>query len=148
MGRKFTEEDTKQYLMSLSEFAEENHKRLVQIMELRAIAESCTVRTDKESIQTSGSGDKMANIVGRIVDIEREIYKTNKIIEHRRAEFEEITKKMKIDRHKEYLTVRYYDGNGFYDTVMIMNLRDSTAKKIHRKSIAEFTKIYNEKHNI
>ena len=148
MGRKFTEEDAKRYLMSLSEFAEENHKRLVQIMELRAVAESCTVRTDKENIQTSAAGDKMSNIVGRIVDIEREIYKTNKIIEHRRAEFEEITKNMSHDRHREYLTVRYYDGNGFYDTAMIMDMRDSAVKKIHRKSIAEFTKIYNDKHNI
>ena len=148
MGRRFTEEDTKKYLMSMQEFAQQNHNRLVQIMELRAVAESCTVRTDKESVQSSGSGDKMANIVGKIVDLEREMYQTNKIIEHRRAECEEITKKMPDKRQRDFLTVRYYDGNGFYDTVMILDLKDSTAKNIHRKAISEFTKIFNEKHYI
>lgn len=148
MGRKFTEKDTKRFLLSIREFAEENHKVLVQIMELRAVAESCTVRTDKESVQSSGNGDKMSNIVGRIVDLEREIYDRDLIIKKRRAEFLEIAGKMKFERYREFLTLRYYEGNGFYDTAMLMNLRDTTAKRIHRKAIAEFTTLFNEKHYI
>ena len=148
MGRKFTEEDTKAFLRSLYEFAQENHDKLVQIMELRTIAESCTVATDKESVQSSSSGDKLTNIVGRIVDLEREIYRTDKIIKHRRAEFEEITGKMTNGKQRDFLTIRYFDGNGFYDTAMLMNLSDSTAKRIHKRGITEFTKIFNEKHNI
>ena len=148
MGKKYTEEEIKEYLASIWLFAVENHDNLVKIMELRTIAENCSVRLDKENVQTSGSGDKLTKIVGRIVDIEREIYKKNKIIKHRRAEFEEITKKMSDRRQIEFLTTRYYDGNGFYDTALIMNLPISTAKRIHRKGIAEFTKIFNEKHNI
>lgn len=148
MGRKFTEKDTKAYLMSLQDFAKKNHDRLVQIVELRAVAESCTVRTDKESIQSSGSGDKLANIVGKIVDLEHEMYRTEKIIKHRRAEFEEIVNKFTDERQRDFLTVRYVDGNGFYDTAMIMDLSDSTARRIHRKAITQFTILFNEKHYI
>ena len=146
MGRKFTEEDTKAYLRSIWDFTLTNRAELEKIAELRAIAESCTVRTDKESVQTSGSGDKLTNIVGRIVDIEREIYQRNKIIKHRRAEFEEITNEMTDKRQKSFLTVRYFDGNGFYDTALILEMNESTAKRIHRKAITEFTRIFNEKH--
>jgi len=146
MGRKFTEADTKAYLQSIESFAEKNHAKLLQIMELRAVAESCTVATDKESVQSSGSGDKMSNIVGRIVDLEREIASTNKIIQHRRAEFEETSRKMTDSRQRDFLTIRYFDGNGFYDTAMMMNLSDSTAKRVHRKAITEFTRIFNENH--
>ena len=148
MGRKFTEKDTKAFLLSIGEFAKQNHKVLVQIMELRAVAESCTVRMDKESVQTSGNGDKMSNIVGKIVDLEREIYDRDKIIKKRRAEFEDISQKMKNDRQREFLTLRYYDGNGFYDTAMLMDLKDATAKRVHRKAITEFTTLFNEKHYI
>ena len=148
MGRKWTEKDIKIFLSSIQEFSQKNHDRLLQIMELRAVAESCTVQTDKESIQTSGDGDKLANIVGRIVDLEREICRTEHIIEHRKAKFEEITNNFSDDRQKQFLTIRYVDGNGFYDTAMLMDLKDSTAKRIHRNAIANFTKIYNAKHNI
>lgn len=148
MGKKFTEEDTKAFLRSIKDFAQQNHDKLVQIMELRTIAESCTVATDKESVQSSGSGDKLTNIVGRIVDLEREIYRTDKIIQHRRAEFEEISKKMTNNKQRDFLVIRYFEGNGFYDTAMLMNLSDSTAKRIHKKAITEFTKIFNEKHYV
>lgn len=148
MGRKFTEEDTKRYLKSIKEFAMENKSNLMLIEELRAIAESCTVQTDKESVQTSGSGDKLANIVGKIVDLEEKIYRNEEIIQKRRAEFEELTKKMSDKRQVQFLTIRYYDGNGFYDTVMKMDLTDSTAKRIHRLAITEFTRLMNEKHYI
>jgi len=149
MGRKFTDKETRQFLESIQEFAKKNHERLTQIMELRSVAESCTVSTDKESVQSSGS-DKMSNIVGRIVDLEREIFETDKIIQHRRAEFNEITDKFpdKRQKEKDFLTIRYYDGNGFYDTVMIMDLSDTTAKRIHQNAIAEFTRLFNEKHYI
>jgi len=148
MGRKFTEKDTKAYLRSLWEFSKKNHMRLMQIMELRVIAENCTVRTDKESVQSFGSGDKMSNLVGKIVDIEREICETDKIIKKRRAEFKELSRNMTDERQREFLTIRYYDGNGFYDTALIMDLSDSTAKRIHKKAITEFTKLFNEKHYI
>ena len=147
MGRKFTEKDTKEFLMSLNDLSEKNHKVLMQIIELRAVAESCTVRTDKESVQSSGSGDKLSNIVGRIVDLEREICDRERIILKRRAEFEELSKKMTDERQRQFLTVRYLEGHGFYDTVMVMDLSDSTAKRIHRNAIAEFTRLFNEKHH-
>ena len=144
-----TEKEVKNWLRSISVDSEELKQILDQIAELRAVAESCTVRTDKESVQSSGSGDKMANIVGKIVDLEYKIHKQDQIVVKRRETFQKIVKHLPDDRQKEFLTVRYFDGNGFYDTVMIMELTDSTARRIERKAISEFTTLMNElNHNI
>ena len=145
MGRKFTEKDTKAFLRSITDFERKNVETEIQILQLRAVAESCTVTTDKDPVQ-SGGNDKMASIVGRIVDLEREIEGRKKIINHRRAEVEEIAKSMDNASHRAYMTIRYVEGNGFYDTLMKMDLSNSAAKRINRKSITEFTKRYNEKH--
>ena len=143
-----TEQDVREYLASIWIFAKENHDDLMRIMELRTAAENCSVRYDKESVQTSGDGDKLTKLVGKIVDLERQIYAKNNIIKQRRAEFEEIAGKMSDNRQREFLTIRYYDGNGFYDTALIMDLSVSTAKRVHRHGISEFTKLMNIKHNI
>ena len=143
-----TENETRKWLQSIQLDSDELKKKFTQIEELRAVAESCTVRTDKESVQTSGSGDKMANVVGKIVDIEREIEKIDGLIIKKRNEFTDIVKLISDEREKEFLNVRYYDGNAFFDTVMIMNLSDSTVRRIQRKAITNFMTKYNEKHNI
>ena len=66
-----TEQDVREYLASIWIFAKENHDDLMRIMELRTAAENCSVRYDKESMQTSGGGDKLTKLVGKLVDLER-----------------------------------------------------------------------------
>lgn len=139
-----TENEIRVWLKSIKLDTDEMRKIFEQIAELRAIAESCTVRTDKESIQSSGSGDKMARVVGKIVDLERKISHSEKIVAKRRKEFEEISGKMSDDRQRDFLTTRYYDGNSFYETVMILDLSDSTARRVEKRAISEFTKLKND----
>ena len=143
-NKKMTENEMKDWLKSIKIYTDEMDNILEQIIALRVVAENCTVRTDKESIQTLGSGDKMANIVGKIVDLEKKLTDIDKRTIERRNTFEKVTKLMQEDKQRQFLTIRYFDGHGFYDTVMLMDLKDSTARRIHRKAITEFTKIYNE----
>lgn len=138
-----TEKEAREWLKSIKVYDEEGHSIVEQILQLRAVAESCTVRTDKESIQTSGSGDKMANIVGKIVDLEEKLSDIEDKVLERRMIFEKICQLMDDKRQTDFLTVRYYGGNSFYETVMLLNLTDSTARRIERKGISEFTKHYN-----
>lgn len=60
-------------LYSLRTDSNDINKKINQLEELRAIATSVTVATDKEAVQSSGSQDKMAKIVAKIVDLEEEI---------------------------------------------------------------------------
>ena len=144
-----TEKEVRDWLKSIKVYSDDRDNILEQIIQLRAVAESCTVRTDKESIQTSGSGDKMANVVGKIVDLQRKLTETDKRTSERREIYEKISEKMSDDRQRRFLTVRYYDGNSFYDTVMLLDLNDSTARRIERRAISEFTTLMNRfEHNI
>ena len=136
------ESQAREYLHSIKDLTEKRAKKLEQIAELRAAAESCTVRTDKESVQTSGSGDKMANVVGRIVDLKAEIDDLGTMIGRRRTAIRMIADKMDDDRNSQYLTLRFLECNGFYDTVMLMDLTDSTARRVDRRTISEFAKLY------
>lgn len=138
-----TEREAREWLHSIKVYDGETENILRQIIELRTVAESCTVRTDKESIQTSGSGDKMANIVGKIVDLEKKLSDIEKRSLERRMIFEKICLLMADKRQTDFLTVRFYDGNSFYETVMLLDLADSTARRIERNAISEFTKQYN-----
>ena len=132
------EKETREWLKSIKIYTDEIENLLEQITQLRAIAESCTVSTDKDSIQSS-SGDKMANIVGRIVDLEKKLTDIDRRTLERRDIFEKIARKMSNERQKQFLTIRYFDGNGFYDTVMLMDLTDSTARRIEKRAISEFS---------
>lgn len=134
-----TDRETREWLKSIKIYTDEIDNLLEQIEQLRAVAESCTVRTDKESIQTSSSGDKMANIVGRIVDLQKKMDDIDRRTLERRSIFEKISRKMSDERQKQFLTIRYFDGNSFYDTVMLMDLVDSTARRIEKRAISEFS---------
>ena len=141
-----TEYEVRQYLHSIKKLAEKREKKLEQIAELRSVATNCVVNPDKDPVQTSGSGDKMAKIVGRIVDLTEEVEDLDRMIDAKKSFLTKAGEKLSGNRHRTYLKVRYIDQNGFYDTVMIMDLADSTAKRIDKNMISELTKIIN--HNI
>ena len=136
------ESQAREYLRSIKDLTEKRTKKLEQIAELRAVAESCTVRTDKESVQTSGSGDKMANVVGRIVELKAEVDDLGTILGRRTSTIHMIVEKMDDDQYSQWIKTRFLDFNGFYDTAMKMELTDSTARRIDRKTISEFARLY------
>lgn len=144
-----TEREVKAYLASVRILSEKRDKKLEQIAELRSVATNCVAPMDKEPIQSSGSGDKMANIVGKITDLGHEVDNLEIIINNRRFFVEHTLEKLSNDRHSQYIKLRFLDFFGFYDTVMKMELTDSTARRVERKAISEFTKIMNTtEHNI
>lgn len=138
-----TERELKGYLESIKVLSEKRDKKLEQIDELRSVATNCVAPTDKEPIQSSGSADKMANIVGRMVDLLREVDELDEIIRDRKSLVYRMSNKLSIDRHSQYIKLRFLEKNGFYDTVMKMELTDSTARRIERKAISELTRIMN-----
>ena len=137
-----TEKETREWLSSIKIYTDEVNNLLEQIEQLRAIAESCTVNTEKESVQSS-SGDKLANIVGKMVDLENKLMDIDHKVLAKRQMFGVVTNQMGDNRQTQFLTIRYLDGHSFYDTVMLMDLTDSTARRIEKRGISEFADTYN-----
>lgn len=138
-----TERELKGYLESIKVLSEKRDKKLEQIDELRSVATNCVAPTDREPIQSSGSADKMANIVGRMVELLREVDELDEIIRDRKSIIYRLSDKLSTDRHSQYIKLRFLEKNGFYETVMKMELTDSTARRIERKAISELTRIMN-----
>lgn len=144
-----TEAEVRGYLRGIKILTEKRVKKLEQIEELRSVATNCVASTDKEPVQTSGSGDKMANIVGKIVDLTREVNDIDRIVQERTWILMVLSKNFSDERYQEYMFTRYIDCNSFYDTVMKMDLADSTARRIEKKMILELANLMNEsQHNI
>lgn len=60
-------------LYSLRNIDNEIREQIDLLDQLRSVVTSVTVSTDKEAVQSSGSKDKMAGIIAKIVDLENEI---------------------------------------------------------------------------
>lgn len=67
--------ETKQYLNQILRLDRQIKNKLADIYQLRTMAESITVATDKERVSSSGDKDKLGCIMARVVDMEREVDK-------------------------------------------------------------------------
>lgn len=144
-----TEHETREYLKGIKILTEKRNKKYEQIDEIRSLATNCVAPLDKERIQSSGSGDRMSNLVGRLVDLLHEIEEMDEVIGNRKSFVTRMCQKLHDDRYSQWIILRFVEKNGFYDTVMKMGLTDSTGRRIDRKAISELTKVMNkEKHKI
>lgn len=77
-----------------------------EIEELRTLAESIAIKTGEEPVQTSGTSDKVGNIVARIVDMEKELEESMLDYINKRTECIMLLDKMDINE-REVLYRRY-----------------------------------------
>ena len=138
---KLSEKEAKQILFGVRKLRNQLEKKLMQVEELRALAEGTSVSPDKEPVSGS-SGDRMANIVGRMVDMEKEIEELYKTLRFLRTRIVIIAKRFQDDRSRDFLIIRYVECNGFFDTAETMGLSDSTAKRVEKRAIEEFIENY------
>lgn len=139
-----TDKDVRNFLHSIRQQDEELEKKLIQIAELRTIVENCASKLDSDGSQHMGAGDKLSNIMCRIVDLEKECEKLHISADNTRKTVTELAEELTQEQHREYLMLRFVECNGFYDTAMKMDLSDSTARRIDRKVISDLTRVMNE----
>lgn len=113
-----------------------------EIDELTAIAESCTVNTDKDCVQTSNSGDKLSVIVGRILECEKKLRILKAVYTKTLNTVYLVTDTIDDKQVREFISVRYVQENGLYKTAEKMDIPDSTVKRLQKKSQIEFAKAY------
>lgn len=139
-----TDKEVRNFLHSIRQQDEELEKKLIQIAELRTVAENCASKLDSDGSQHMGAGDKLSNIMCRIVDLEKECEKLRISADNTRKTVTELAEELTQEQHREYLMLRFVECNGFYDTAMKMDLSDSTARRIDRKVISDLTRVMNE----
>ena len=142
-----TNAEARAFLHSIAEQDKELYQKIAQIAELRTAVENCTAKLDKDGSQTTKGGDKLSNLMCRILDLEKECENLRISADNKRTSVVEYAKALTQDRHREYLLLRFVESKGFFDTATEMNLSDSTARRIDRKVVSDFARNF-ENHNI
>ena len=137
-----TNTEARAFLHSIKEQDEELYRKLTQIAELRSAVENCTAKLESDGSQHSNVGDKLSNLMCKIVDLEEECEKLRISADNRRKCVSDLAKELIHEEHREYLMLRFVECNGFFDTAMKMGLSDSKARRIDRKVVSEFAKSY------
>ena len=140
-----TNKEIRQFLHSIREQDEEIERKLVQIAELRSAVENCTAKLDKDGSQVSKGGDKLSNLMCKIVDLEEECKNLHISADNKRKTVLDYANTLTQEQHRDYLVLRFVECNGFYDTVMLMEQKykkfsDSKARRIDRKVISDLAK--------
>lgn len=134
--------DTKSYLGQIRKIDMRIHNKQAEIDQLNTIACGTTVPSDNERVHMSGEKDKVCALVSRVVDLEREIK------DLLRCRNEIISQIERVDDANSYdmLAQIYILRKELKVVAVEKEISYGHAKKLHRKAIAEFEKLYGTEH--
>lgn len=135
-----------EYLRQLQKLDKLITNKLIEKEQWRTIALGTTARSAGERVQSSGSQQKMADAIGRCIDIEAEINAyIDKLIDKRQEIIEVIEKLPPVEY--DFLHKVYVQFHTLREAGELMGKSDGWAKKTHRRAIAEVQRILDEREN-
>lgn len=137
---------TKSYLSQIERLDKMIQNKLSEIYQLKTMACSVTVSSDKEKVQTSTDKDRLGSTVAKIVDLEKETDElVDKFFEKRKRIIEQIDE-MDDSDHYHVLSMRYVGGNIFEDIAKKTNWSIRKVFAVHEKALYEFEKKYGKEY--
>lgn len=112
-----------------------------ELEELRSLSSSIPCVLGREKVQTSNTGDKMANIVSKIVDCENKIYEEMEELIDLKIEIRETINKVENNDERLYLRYRYINFYSWKQICSELNYSSTSVKRIKDKAIESVEKI-------
>lgn len=134
--------DTKQYLGQIRKFDKQIQNKLIEIYNLRTMAQSITVATDKERVDSSGEKDKIGSIVAKICDMENEV---DNIIDKRCEIVSQIDSLEETDSY-DVLANIYILGRDLKAIAIDNSVTYRNIQRVYNKGIKQFEEKYGEKY--
>lgn len=135
---------TKQYLGQISRLDRMIQNKLSEIYQLKTLACSVTVSSDKERVQTSGDKDRVGGIVAKIYDLERETDAlVDKFVDEKKKIIAQIDS-IEDENMYHVLSSRYVLRKTFGEIAIEMAYSRTQVDRIHEKALNEFEKRYGE----
>ena len=129
----------KQYLLSIKQLERAIRLKKEEIEELRTLASSITIKTGEEPVQTSGTSDKVGNIVAKIVDLQRELEDSASAYLDKRAECIALLDKIQDIDEREVLYRRYVQDMKWEEVGNAMGYSDVYVRgTLHVNAIVNF----------
>lgn len=133
--------NAKDYLMQIKYLEQRIQLKQEEITQLRTLATSITAPTDREAVQTSGTTDKVGELVVKIVDLRYEINDIiDKLIDTKR-ECIEVIEQIEIPLQYAVLHKFYIDNKPLPVIASELHYSYEHIKRIHRKALQNVEKI-------
>lgn len=134
----------KEYLGQIQRYSKLIDNKLVEIYQLRSLASSISVATDRECVQTSKEPDKIGNAVVKILQKEEEL--SNLIAEYIVLKTKIIGKIEGIKEHRYYdlLFKRYVEDKTFDVIAEEMGYSWRQVMNIHSSALKKFEEMYHD----
>lgn len=133
---------TKQYLRQIERYQRMINNKLSEIYQLKSLATGISVATDGDRVQSSGTKDRMAGMVAKIVDLERETeVLVHKFTEKRQIIITQIDS-MEDMNYYDVLFHRYIEYKTFEAIADNMNYSWRQVMRIHDDALVAFEKQY------
>lgn len=137
--------NAKDYLRQVEKLDALIANKLIEQKQWRDIALGITANMEGERVQSSGSQSKMADAVGRCVDMEDEIDRlVDKLIDKKKEVIQTIEQVQNPTWYKvlHLIYIQYNDLNGVAD---VFNMSYDWAKSQHSKAVKIVQKILDER---
>lgn len=134
--------ETKQYLKQINRLDRQIQNKLSEIHRLRTMACNVGISDDSERVQTSGTKDRIGNIVSRIVDMEHEV---DNMVDKRFDIVSQIDNMEDTDFY-DILSQVYVLKKEMKVIAIDKKMSYSNMKRLHVLALEEFEKKYGEKY--
>ena len=112
-----------------------------QIAELRERLTSIGCATDNERVQTSIKGDKMTNVIAKIMELENLVNNDIGILTEYKLQAREMIEKLQNNVEKIVLYKRYFDCKSFEQIAVECNYSWRHVHRIHGNALINLDKI-------
>lgn len=131
----------KQYLSQIEVLDKRIQNKLSEEYQLRSLATSISVSNNSERVQTSGSGDRIGNIVAKIVDVQKEIESLVDVYLKQRSDIIHTIEKIDALNCYELLFKKYVEYKTLNDISDEMGYSVQHVKRLHGQALDEVRKI-------
>lgn len=133
----------KDYLLQIKKLDKLIENKLIEKEQWKAMAKGITVKADGERVQSSGSKQKMADAVGKYVDIDAEIDRYIDELVDKKNDIISVIEQLPVHEydllHKVYVGIMEKDDNE-NDVIVYMELPEVAI--LLKKSYSRITKIH------
>ena len=133
--------DAKAYLSQVRKYDRLINNKLETIASLRSLATSISVELKSDVVQSSGTKDKMANTIDRIVDLEREIDADIDQLVNLKREIMSVIDKVEDHILIDILYKRYFRYEKWEEIAIEMNYSYRQVTRLHGQALQEVRRI-------
>ena len=125
----------KEYLRQYRDADDAINAKLDQIHRLRELATKTTTAMSPARVKSSGEPDKLAGIIARIVDMEREVDDSIDRLQDTKRQVEDAIAGVRDPRERKVLTLRYINGLRWEEIAVRLNYDYRWVLRLHGKAL-------------